>query len=686
MNERWVRFGVWALIAVMCASAIVYVATHAALVESLVLKAFAEIVSHVAQGILSYLIIAMSLGLVWLLVTARYRHAINLLVLTTLPEEELTPLQPFVAHRGNGAVARAIYWIEYVLEVVVRLVRRLLFFHGLIFRPIVKTLVVLAYIPRPAGAPRRWAFPFVLNPDVLFARTRLWIELQILFGEPERDINHMTTYGRSIFPSLFAIVPVDRPHSADAVESLHRRLREDYYRLAAVFQSGEPVDGIADSSSVSAFETCFDLFDRKDRILRYFQALRRVAGPETPLRFSCPITIRTGFLAPNFLISGLLSEFDEDWKRVVGGYGADEKLLDCAADPLHDRPGLRQLQAFIWACWVQWGPSVPICSSDQWAGGAVACQYGYGDENNSLPVLVPHADFKRWRQKIESLLKVTDLPHADIPGIAWPVSIVNARLRWLTVADRRRELVGAQQRFSLAPGDDADWTHGLLVLDSPDSENAMARTDNAPRLYSAYVWCMIAICRRVDSDGASSDVAGESGGLELLLPDESELEAFFRPFHFPAGTNWRQDWRALIPFFQHGNIADGSVYEDIKTELAAKTVDTLLRQLAATREGPHRHLEFALVCSIDDNGDRSTVLAHAASAAMQGTSIRTRMQEALLSRLNSDPASQTLAHRLHLELTPAVMGLGITSCHLPEVVGSYLDHVGQVTQRTASLS
>lgn len=115
-------------------------------------------------------------------------------------------------------------------------------------------------------------------------------------------------------------------------------------------------------------------------------------------KFLCPVKVKSGFLSPTYLVSGLLSEFDEDWQLIVRNYGSD---MDWTDDPLlkgasdDDKPNLlrlRKLQSFIWICWIQWGPSIPIYGSDNWTKGSIGLQYGYGDENNSLPLFLKNSE------------------------------------------------------------------------------------------------------------------------------------------------------------------------------------------------------------------------------------------------------------------------------------------------------
>lgn len=168
----------------------------------------------------------------------------------------------------------------------------------------------------------------------------------------------------------------------------------------------------------------------------------------------------------------------------------------------------------------------------------------------------------------------------------------------------------------------------------------------APGFYSAYVWVVIAICR-FPEDLSSSD---------NVLPANHLLHA----------VGQADLWRGLIPFFQHGNVAEPSVYNDIKDELASKTVDTMLRELErACTAGSWLH--FAFVAAFDDNGDSNQSQT---VSEFPGTTIREMMKAKLTDRRSP------FAHRIHLESNAVPQ---LTACDLAMVVRGYLDSIDMET-------
>ena len=91
----------------------------------------------------------------------------------------------------------------------------------------------------------------------------------------------------------------------------------------------------------------------------------------------------------------------------------------------------------------------------------------------------------------------------------------------------------------------------------------------------AYVWVMFAVCVR----GAPED---------HQISEKTKFPKLLFPWNEKVTENQRekQPWRGLFPFFQHGNIAEPTVYESIKKELACKTLRMLKEYL-----DPVIHLE-----------------------------------------------------------------------------------------------
>ena len=540
-------------------------------------------------------------------------------------------------------------WPQLLLKVLLRTAQAILFLSGLFSRPSIRRLLYVAFNPflrrkREEYFEGRWSFLRVLEfldvfvPRRVYARAQIYLETDLLTHKrPTED---------------------EEQHSERVCGEYTESVRE--WKRSRV-----PKRILCDS--------CFDIFagQNQDKIEAYFQTQQELRGQS---RFLSPIKFKSGFLAPTYLVSGPLAEFDEDWTKIVDSY--DDKLKGLRPegdDPLKSLPELRKLQSFIWDCWVQWGPSVPISRSVAWTAqmGApqkeVALQFGYGDENNSLPICLKHSrtaepasdtevsrwwghTFDEWKAELPRIR--SEAPQAT--GVACPVR-VEGHLNWLVPKDRSHRFCQAQhdtKRRDDQP-DDNEEKDGWLVFEA----DSIHGDPTGPLSYSAYIWVLIAIC-----EGAGDNPVSEG-----------RAKSNYRLVH----SGGQDLWRGLIPFFQHGNIAEECVYNDIKAELAGKVVDTLIRELKA----PHSEsLHFAFVAAFDDNGDMGKSQP---VMSFPGESIHQMMQDVLKNRFAKDLSLTEITQRIHLD-ADAVSD--ITACHLPTIVQGYLDHIDRISREVQARS
>jgi len=380
-------------------------------------------------------------------------------------------------------------------------------------------------------------------------------------------------------------------------------------------------------------------------------------------KFLCPVKVESGFLSPTYLVSGLLSEFDEDWQLIVRNYGLDmawkeDPLLQgkTATDKL-TLPKLRKLQSFIWMCWIQWGPSIPIHGSDNWTSGStensgpIGLQYGYGDENNSLPLFLKENNNTKERLQWDQLkehyqnwqTKGLNAASSKKLSVVIPTSLT-ANLVWVRPDDN---VCKAQRKNEL-----------FLALEAINDDKHIECNWHESKMYSAYVWVIFAVCVKVKSQTHQST-------------ENREFPALLFPWNENATDNQRnkQAWRGLIPFFQHGNIAEPTVYESIKKELACKTLHTLKEYLDPKVQLDDGILEISFACAFDENGDGSRTASSTPSlASRSGDTIRAYMAY----ELKNTYQGEDWTDRLHLE-EHAVPE--ITSCRMPEIVRQYFKSI-----------
>ena len=383
-------------------------------------------------------------------------------------------------------------------------------------------------------------------------------------------------------------------------------------------------------------------------------------------KFLCGVKVKSGFLSPTYLVSGLLSEFDENWQLIVRNYGLD---MDWKKDPLLRGKGvddkskllkLRKLQSFIWMCWIQWGPSIPIHRSDNWKKGSIGLQYGYGDENNSLPLFLNDKTKPENRFQWEQLKNLYQRWQDEDPdaassrdrSVVIPTSL-SAELVWVKPRDKEWNVCKVQEKNEPFLALEAN-----LYTES-NTPNIQCNWHES-RMYSAYVWVIFAVC--VKKHENCKRIGEKKVFPDLIFPwDESKSQA--------ETAREKQAWRGLIPFFQHGNIAEPTVYESIKKELAYKTLQTLKDYLNSEVQLDDGILEISFACAFDENGDGSpSDPSTPALASQHGNTIRWYMD----SELKTTYQGQDWTNRLHLEEHAVPQ---ITSCRMPEIVEQYFQSI-----------
>jgi hypothetical protein len=350
--------------------------------------------------------------------------------------------------------------------------------------------------------------------------------------------------------------------------------------------------------------TCFDLYKVRDALQCYFTALAHIAPQHLRDRDRCVARLRIeqGCVAPLYLLTGLLDRYDQDWSDVIDDFGRAIAVKD---DVLADR-ALRRLQAFLFDCWLLWGPSIPVCECDEWSGVS-ALQYGYGDENNSIPLFGPGLveELRKLMARVKDEAQPPVAFQASITGVpCWGPNLIE------------QNFCVAQQALRLPE-------RGLL-LEFVRLEEIGAREEEVKRrYYSAYLWVMFVICA---ADG------------EPIYPQQS--------------------WRALLPIYEHGNIADGKAYATLKRQLARKALG-LLHEIVAAQPA----LRFRCVCAFDE-----TLCDHAPPFAPPVPLLRTL----LIERAAEQPE---LAANVWLDTPNDWKHSAYSACHLPKLITDYYEHI-----------
>lgn len=127
------------------------------------------------------------------------------------------------------------------------------------------------------------------------------------------------------------------------------------------------------------------------------------------------IKIKDAYVTPTCLISGLLSEYKENWEEFINRYVSTAYINHDTDD------NILTDELYYTFAWLLWGPSFELSFRKYWAGLA---QLSYGDESNSVPVVFPHEN-KNLEKIREILIKNEKIKYGEL--ITPIVSIQNKK-------------------------------------------------------------------------------------------------------------------------------------------------------------------------------------------------------------------------------------------------------------------
>jgi hypothetical protein len=383
-------------------------------------------------------------------------------------------------------------------------------------------------------------------------------------------------------------------------------------------------------------DTVFKVKEGAENIKHYFDTLVSEKSPAVEDRdqFLCSIQLRESFIVPLHLIAGLQDRFKEQWAPVIESF-PHLSTADAAGRPIDSLRTLRRRLAFQFVCWLVWGPSIPVCTCRHWRGwkDRPVFQLGFGDENNSIPLVIDNPQ--------AAALICQDFANSGVE-IARRVAVSGA-LHW-------GPSVGGAA-FCPAQRDIAESREERLVLRTEQAPLMKGGSDaeTSALYYSAYIWTMFVVC---DLDG--HPLGGDADGE-------------------------RASWDWLLPFFEHGNLAELSTLRTLKRQLAEKALSEALELLDAN---PTVQLRY--VCAVDDSccfedGTRKALQFPSA----KGETLRELMAEA---RAGLDAMGSRIAARLMLESDGLFRVAENTagSCMLPAIIGDFQRHLDAHVRCTRS--
>ncbi|MBW8890116.1 MAG: GNAT family N-acetyltransferase [Fibrobacteres bacterium] len=425
----------------------------------------------------------------------------------------------------------------------------------------------------------------------LFRVVRLRVELEILKPRPVKD--------NSRDPSTKE--KINSEYAAE-LKKWKREIRDELRSLAYTPDHERPTITLPNT---------FAFYKAEDEIRNYLRFLFHFAAapltkPERG-RFFCQVKIPDGYLMPLHLVTGLLAHFEDDWKHILDQYDSSEGDF---------RP---MVNRFIMDTWLLWGPSIPLCTCNLWQGG-IAMQFGYGDENNSLPVFIPYSKRNSVLGKLEMERATADLiPKPHRPALGSRVVFTGVPI-WCESMDEG-ELARAQS--SLLDSDES----GLLLEYVTHAEKGSLGSNDSSGYYSAYIWLMLEVT-------------------------ESS--------RWPEGIPPSDPWQRLIPIYEHANLFDEGAFTFFKERLAEKTI----RFLEQAQENDSR-FRCRLVCAIDETGCASKPIH-----SFPGFTISHYLRMILERKEHED-----LRKRVNPDAP--LGGSDLSACHVPGWVSRFKREIGR---------
>lgn len=378
-----------------------------------------------------------------------------------------------------------------------------------------------------------------------------------------------------------------KPEETEAIRKAARAAMRSRYRTT-LREWRRRMDQVLDKPEI-ALEIAGDLNDQLPVIKRYFDTLKTLAATSRgELKFLSTIRIDTGYVASQHLLSGLLVEFNNQWGTILKGF--EEDTADLAGlPPGPDSLHLRQIQSFLYHCWLLWGPSIPVChqSCHAWHADFATLQFGFGDENNSVEIV---GEAGLLREQIDELMKRALVPGAmampaSVRGELQYSSIAETGVRtipealsksWAGTQNERPILFLSRERHtrfgSDDEGEDYRKTGGIRT-------ETVRRSVTHSHYYSAYLWVTFLMLRR------------EGEQWVPLHPQRDSAKGY------RLGSD--RPWKSTLVFFEHSNLADPETCRFSKRQLAMKALNGIgqMRELLGAAADSYK---FAYVCGIDD--------------------------------------------------------------------------------------
>ena len=133
---------------------------------------------------------------------------------------------------------------------------------------------------------------------------------------------------------------------------------------------------------------CTPLIEKEfsDATARYFayfrqEKVKKAFGIQEDISWVTEIHIEEAYATPTCLLTGLLSQYDENWEEFIKRYVSTAYITENGES---QSKNVLSNELYFTFAWLLWGPSYELEYRNYWAG---LCQLSFGDESNSVPAV-----------------------------------------------------------------------------------------------------------------------------------------------------------------------------------------------------------------------------------------------------------------------------------------------------------
>ena len=288
----------------------------------------------------------------------------------------------------------------------------------------------------------------------------------------------------------------------------------------------------------------FEFF--RDRKVRRTFGIKETLHHDDPMQWVVRIRVNESYLTPTCLLTGLLSDKEDNWSDFVKRYVSTGYIADSAETTTDD---ILPEELYLTFAWLLWGPSLELNYKHFWAG---LCQLSFGDESNSIPAIADTealvgGDVTMARHILNQLSIDEDRCYGVLMNTLLKVYENKAYYRKIS------DLVKPEEAYFYEKIEDGDNPMAFGI------EEASRHTGYRSEKYycTAYVW--------------------------ILFELENEKDDAFHP-------------ERTLAFFEHANLADRTTYEFLVATLLDKSIKHF-RGVFAREEYKGRKYRF--VCAMN---------------------------------------------------------------------------------------